>query len=89
LGITSQEVNSNDLLFHFDGAEKFALSNEVTMRFFREVQDKIVSEHPDFDEDERRTEFVARMYGPTLGERYRRYLKNRRETFKDNNEHSD
>lgn len=86
--IAPQEVALDDLLFRFNRAEKFALSNEVTMRFFREVQDKIAAEHPDFDEDERRAEFVARMYGPTLGERYRRYLKSRKET-KDNNEHSD
>lgn len=45
------------------------------MRFYGEAQDEIASDHADFNEDKRRAEFVARMYGPTLGERYRRYLK--------------
>jgi hypothetical protein len=89
LGIAPQQVDLDDLLFLFNRAEKFTLSNEMTTRFFREVQDEILSEHPDFDEDERRAEFVARMYGPTLGARYRDYLKKRKATVKDNNEHSD
>lgn len=60
----------------------------MTNRFFDEVQSEVAAEHPEYDEDERRVAFVTRVYGPTLGERYRGYLKSRKET-KDNNEHSD
>jgi hypothetical protein len=47
-------------------AEAWNESTLMTEMLFREVREEIESEHPDWDERELKTEFVARMYGPTL-----------------------
>jgi hypothetical protein len=58
-------------------AERWRLSNLMTQMFFDEVRAEIEAEHPQASEQDRKVEFVARMYGPSLAGHYRRHLEKR------------
>jgi len=56
-------------------AERTRESLQMTQLMFEEVQAEIKTEHPDRSERLLKIEFVARMYGPTLAEHFRRHVK--------------
>jgi uncharacterized protein YdhG (YjbR/CyaY superfamily) len=85
LGVAPEEVNIDKAMLGFTKAERWALVSEMTNRFFREVENEIAVEHPEYDEDKRLIEFVTRTYGPTLGGRFGEGLKQKR--TKETNEH--
>ena len=88
LGVEVGSAESWKLMRAMSGGERFALGANMTRRFFAEVRAEIVAEHPTWNETERKIAFVARMYGPTLADHFRRSLEERR-TFKETDEHSD
>ena len=51
---------------------------KMTEMFFNEVREEIKIELPKWNESEQKIEFVARMYGPTLAEGFRRDLEKKK-----------
>ena len=73
-----------DRLRNMSKSEGWRLTSRMTQMFFDEVRAEIKAEHPQWNQQEQNIELVARMYGPTLAGRYRRYIEKR-----STNEHSD
>jgi len=63
-------------------AEGCRLSRLMTSMLFNEVRLEIEAEHPDWSELDKKVEFCARMYGPTLAGHLRRWME-KRETHGD------
>ncbi len=80
LGIAPQDVVLDEAMSRFTKAENRELGHEMTNRFFREVENEIAAEHPEYGQDEIRIEQVTRMYGPTLGARFGEILRQKRAT---------
>jgi len=79
LGIAPQDIILHEAMPRFSKAEHYKLGHEMTDRFFAEVKNEVVTEHPEYNEDERLVEFVTRMYGPKLGQRVKEDLQRRKE----------
>jgi hypothetical protein len=54
--------------------EAYRLSARMTTMLCDDVHGEIAVDHPDWDDKERKIEFVKRMYGPTLAGHLRRWM---------------
>lgn len=86
LGIAPEDVNLDEAMLGFTKAERWKLGSEMTNRFFREVENEIAAEHPEYSADRIRIEQVTRMYGPTLGARFGVALREKRKKDAEGNE---
>jgi hypothetical protein len=75
------ELNSDEYWEYMHGlskAEKWRQSGAMTKMLFDKVRAEIRAEHLGWSGQERKIEFVARMYGPTLAEGFRRDLEKKK-----------